>query len=778
MNATLLAAPSAGSERDPLHQPAVHESAALHVTGAAAYVDDLPDPAGCLIARALCSPHAHALIRRRDASAARALPGVAAVLFAEDIPGHALIGPVVQDEPLLALDTVQHAGQAVAVVVAETEAAAEAALRAILIDYDVQPAILTIAEAIDAGSFSTAPHTIQRGEAALLLAEAHRVVEGSVATGGQDHFYLETQAALVLPEEHGGLRVLSSTQHPSEVQREVASVLGLPAGQVSCEVPRLGGGFGGKESQASQTACLAALGVFHTGRPVRMRLRRGEDMRQTGKRHPFWSRYRAAFSDQGDLLALEVDIYSDGGATLDLSGAVMDRALFHLDNSVYIPALRFTGQVCRTNLPSNTAFRGFGGPQGMVVMQDLLDRAAELHGWDPIELLRRNLYRPGRDRTPYGQQLHDIRLDRVIDTQLASADFARRSAEVAAFNAGSPHRKRGLGLHPVKFGISFTKGFLNQAGALLLYTDGSAQLNHGGAEMGQGLHTKMRALLSHTLGLPVERVRVMRTSTEKVPNTSPTAASSGTDLNGAAVMDAAAQLKARLVPVAARLLGCAEHQVRFSPGRVHAADSTAEITHRALFSQAWIERVSLSAVGYYATPGIAYDERVGQGTPFFYYAYGAALVEVELCGLTGEHRLRRVDLLHDAGNPLVPTIDIGQVEGAFVQGPGWLTGEELRWDGEGRLLTAGPSTYKIPTAGDLPLDFRVALLEDAHHYGVVGGSKAVGEPPLMLAIAAVSALRRAVAAFGPPREVVKLRLPATTEALLDAVDCARGGALV
>ena len=762
---------------DPLHQPASHESAHLHVQGAASYVDDLPNPAGCLVARAVTSPVAHGQLRRLDVRAAQSSPGVIAVLTAADIPGHPTIGPVVQDEPVLAADRLCFVGQPFALVVATDQAAADAAAALVVAEIDPLPAILSIDAAIQAGAFLTAPHVIARNDAAAVIRDAPHQVAGSVYLGGQDHFYLETQAALVIPEEGGSLRVLSSTQHPSEVQREVAGVLGLPSSMVSCEVPRLGGGFGGKESQASGTACLAALGAVATGRPVRLRLRRGEDMRQTGKRHPFFATYRAGFTEDGSILGLDVQLWSDGGATLDLSGAVMDRALFHLDNACFLPALRFVGQVCRTHLPSNTAFRGFGGPQGIAVMQAVLDHACAQYGWDPLDVLRRNLYgEAGRDRAPYGQTIRDNRLPDILDQLIQTSDYHRRCAQVAAFNDSSVWRKRGIYLHPVKFGISFTKSFLNQAGALvLLYTDGSAQLNHGGTEMGQGLHTKLRAVLAHELGLPLHHIRVMRTNTEKVPNTSPTAASSGTDLNGAAVQDACRTLRDRLRPVAAGMLGCTEDRVGFGGGYVFDAQTGAQVELRALFARAWMERISLAATGYYATPGIAYDHETGQGTPFYYYAYGAAVAEVELCGLTGEHRLVRADILHDVGNPLVPTIDVGQVEGAFVQGLGWLTTEELRWDEAGRLLTAGPSTYKIPTAGDIPLDIRTKLLEGADNPGVVGGSKAVGEPPFMHGLAVLGALRQAVAAFGPRGHVPHLRIPATGEALLDAIDEARGG---
>ncbi len=728
----------------PLHRDAPHESAHLHVTGQAVYVADLPGPLGTLHAALVPSPVAHGRLLGLDASA---LPSGTPFFTAEHVPGHLHIGPSVQDEPLLARDELIYRGQPVALVLADSPARARALAGLVRVQVEELPPVLGIDAAIAADSWLTQPHRIARGDLAQAFAEAAHVVEGRVESPAQDHFYLETQAALVLPEEDGCLRVLSSTQHPSEVQAEVAAVLGLPSHRVSCEVPRMGGGFGGKESQASLFACLAALGAFHTGRPVKLVLDRDEDMANTGKRHPFRLDYRFAFDASGQILAAEVLLTSDGGATADLSGPVMDRALFHVDNVFYLPVVELVGRVCRTHRPSNTAFRGFGGPQGMLALEQALDRLAERLELDPAELRRRNLYAEGQP-APYGQAITNNRLPRLLDELMASSDYGARRAEIAAFNASSPWLKRGLGLQLVKFGISFTMSVLNQAGALVqIYRDGSVQLNHGGTEMGQGLHTKMRAIAAQELGVTTSAVRVMRTHTDKVPNTSATAASSGTDLNGAAVRAACQTLLDRLAPVR--------------------ADLGPDASLAELASAAWARQISLSATGFYATPGIAYDHATGSGTPFFYFAFGGGVFEVELNGLTGEHRLVRADILHDVGDGLVPSIDRGQVEGAFVQGMGWMTGEEVLLDASGRCLTHGPSTYKIPSVGDIPLDLRVALLQDAPQPGVVGGSKAVGEPPFVLGLGLIRALRQAVAAFGPGE--VELSLPATGEALLRAV---------
>jgi xanthine dehydrogenase large subunit len=770
-----------GPSTSPLHQPGIHESGYRHVSGQARYVDDWPLSPDTGHGWVVTSPHARARITRRDAAAARELPGVRAVLFAEDVPGSLHIGPILHDEELLAQGEVLYVGHPVALVVADDLASARAAAAAVRVEYEVLPAILCIEDAIAAGSYIAATHVIARGDVDAALAGAAVRITGEVRTGAQDHFYLETQAALAIPGEDGTLRVLSSTQHPTEVQNEIASVLGVGAHKIVCEVPRMGGGFGGKESQATPFACLAALAAHHTGRPAKLWLNRERDMRITGKRHPFMGRYDAGLDAEGRLLGLRVELFSDAGFSADLSLPVLDRALFHLDNAYFVPTLRFAGLACRTNLPSNTAFRGFGGPQGMVVIEDVLTRAAERLGLDPAVVRQRNYYGAApRDRAPYGQEVRaeHNRLARIHAELMASSEYAARRQAIEAWNAGSPWVKRGLGFQPIKFGISFTKSVLNQAGAyVLVYTDGTVQLNHGGTEMGQGLHTKMLAVCAHELGVPLQAVRVMDTATDKVPNTSATAASSGSDLNGQAVRDACEILRERLRGVAAQLLALPpgeEITLRFAGGAVTHPGSARSLPFAEVVQAAWLERVPLSATGYYRTPGVGYDHATGTGTPFFYYAYGAAVCEVEVNGLTGEHRMIRADILHDVGESLVPTIDRGQVEGGFVQGVGWLTCEEVLVTADGHPLTLGPSTYKIPAIGDVPLDFRVELLRDAEQPGVIGGSKAVGEPPLMLAIGVVTALRHAIGAFGSGE--VELGLPATPEAILRAVERQSGRA--
>ncbi|MBN1206880.1 MAG: xanthine dehydrogenase molybdopterin binding subunit [Myxococcaceae bacterium] len=779
-------APRESDVKSPLHAPALHESGLKHTSGEALYVDDLPLLPGTLVGHVIASPHAHARVVRKEARRALALPGVHAVLFAQDIPGVNDVCPVrgVHDEPLLAVDEVHCVGQSVALVVAESAALCRQAAALVEVEYEALPACLSIREALEQGSFLPhwlypGPHLIRRGEPEAALLAAPVRIQGECMTGAQDHFYLETQASLAVMEEDGAVRLWSSTQHPSEVQEKVAEVLGLGRHQVTVEVPRMGGAFGGKETQAAPFAALAALGARATRRPVKVWLNRDQDMEQTGKRHPFWARYEAGFFEDGRLLALKAELVSDGGWSNDLSHAILDRALFHMDNAYFLPNVEVSGRVARTNQPSNTAFRGFGGPQGMFVVEEVLNRAAERLGLDPAEVRRLNYYHePSEHRTHYGQLVEGNRLPRIHAELMASSEYARRRAEIDAFNAASRWTKRGIGYQPVKFGISFTTSFLNQAGALVvIYGDGTVQLNHGGTEMGQGLHTKMRAVCAHALGVPAEHVRVMTTATDKVPNTSATAASSGSDLNGQAVKAACEVLRERLRLVAAHLLQVdrAEAQgIVFAGGRVshpaypHRSLTFAELTHAAYQAQ-----VSLSATGYYRTPDIGYDRKMGQGKPFHYFAFGGAVVEVEVSGLTGEHRVRRVDILHDVGSSLVPTIDRGQVEGGFIQGLGWLTCEEVLIDAKGRLLTHSPDTYKIPALGDAPEDFRVQLLERAPQDSTIHGSKAVGEPPFMLAIGAVTALRHAVAAFGPPRTEVQLASPATPEAILRAVEAAR-----
>ncbi len=763
------------TSRSPLHQPALHESGVRHVTGEARYVDDWPLPPGALHGAIVTSTHAHGRITRRDAEAARAVEGVCAVLFAEDIPGTNLIGPIVHDEELLASALVHYVGQPLAVVFAVDLDTAQRAAALVEVDVDALPSLQSIEEAIEAQSYIAPPHVIARGDVDAALRGAHARVRGEVRVGGQDHFYLETQAALALPEENGCVTVLSSTQHPSEVQNEVAAVLGVGSHAVVCEVPRMGGGFGGKESQATPMACLAALGVLHTGQACKVWLDRDADMRITGKRHPFLGRYEAGFDAQGLLTGLKVELYSDAGFSADLSLPVLDRAMFHLDNAYFVPALRFQGQACRTHRPSNTAFRGFGGPQGMVVLEEAMNHGARTLGIEPAELRARNFYGASpRDRAPYGQEIpsgHN-RLRTIHTSLMDSSDYAARKADIEAFNASSRWVKRGLGYQPIKFGISFTKSILNQAGAfILIYADGTVQLNHGGTEMGQGLHTKMLTVCAHELGVTPTSVRVMTTATDKVPNTSATAASSGSDLNGQAVAAAASELRERMRPVAAGLLELDQAQateLRFEGGVITHPPTAKSVPFGEVATQAWVQRVSLSATGFYATPGVGYDHATGSGTPFFYFAYGAAVCEVEVNGLTGEHRMTRADILHDVGTSLVPSIDRGQIEGGFVQGVGWLTCEEVLFRDDGSPVTTGPSTYKIPAVGDVPLDLRVGLLPKAPQPGVIHGSKAVGEPPFMLAIGVVTALRHALSGFG--RGDATLGLPATPESILRAIE--------
>lgn len=765
----------------PLHQPLQHESGLKHATGEARYVDDLPAPPGLLVAQVVPSPHAHARLRGLDTRRAREIPGVVAVLTAADVPGHNDCGDPVHDEEVLASDTVNCVGQAVALVVGETLEACRAGVAAVEADYEVLPAILSIDEAIARGSWLGEPHRLERGDVDAALAGAHLRFEGEVRTGGQEHFYLETQCTLAQPEEGDALSLMSSTQHPTEVQGVVARVLGWAGNQVTVTVPRLGGGFGGKETQAALYAALASLAAVKTRRPVKVWLNRDQDMAWTGKRHAFLTRYEAGFDSDGQLLALKAELFSDGGFSTDLSHAVLDRALFHVDNAYFLPAVRVVGRVAKTNRPSNTAFRGFGGPQGMAVIEAIMSRAAAKLGLEPAALRRQNFYGPApRNLTPFWQEVKDSRMHRVVDELLVSSDYHRRLEAVRAFNAAHRWTKRGLAMMPQKFGVSFTTGFLNQAGAFaVLYADGSLQLNHGGVEMGQGLHTKMLAVAAHELGMEPGRVRLMSTATDKVPNTSATAASTGSDLNGQAVKAACETLRERLRPVAARLLGvpqASSKDILFAGGRVF-LKSRPELAlpFEKVTKEAWLQQVSLSATGYYHTPGITFDAATGRGTPFHYFAYCAAVTEVEVSGLTGEHRLRRVDILQDVGASLVPTVDRGQVEGGFIQGWGWLTIEELRIDARGVLRTHSPDTYKVPAFGDAPVDFRVALLENAAQDDVIHGSKAVGEPPFMLALSAVDALRQAVAAFGPGGREVELAIPCTPEAVLFAVERQRAG---
>ncbi|HWX20296.1 MAG TPA: xanthine dehydrogenase molybdopterin binding subunit [Candidatus Binatia bacterium] len=759
--------------------PLPHESGHKHVTGEAMYADDQTAGKPMLEVWPVCSPHARAKILRRDAAAARAIPGIQAVLLAEDIPGHNNVGGVKKDEILLADKEISFHGQLVALVVGESQEACRAAAERVGVDYEPLEPILTLEQALAKASFHNEPNFIRRGKVAPVLDDAPLTLKGTFELGGQEHFYLETQAAWAEPGEDGSILVVSSTQHPSEVQAVVAHVLRRRTNQIVVQVPRLGGGFGGKETQAATPAALAALAAHHTGKSVRVRWNRDQDMMLTGHRHPFLAHFEVAFDVDGRLLAARIHLYSNGGWSLDLSQAVTDRALFHLDNAYYIPAVEFRGQVAKTNLSSNTAFRGFGGPQGMLVIEEIMDRVARRLGLAPEVVRERNLYRGkgATNTTHYGQELGDNRIQTIWRELKKSSGFVRRRGEIAAWNAAHPHRKRGLAITPVKFGISFTVTHLNQAGAfVLLYQDGTVQVNHGGTEMGQGVHTNIAAIATKELGIRPEQVRVMTTSTDKVPNTSATAASCGTDLNGAAVKNACETLRARLLPVALQLLKAAggrapsSANVVFSEGTVFDQKRRrVKVSFPEVVRQAYLQRVSLSATGYYCTPGIHWDRVAGRGKPFHYFAYGAAVTEVEVDGFTGMMRVLRADLLHDAGDSINAGVNRGQIEGGFVQGLGWLTTEELKWDDQGRLLTHSPDTYKIPAVGDMPQEFNVTLLKHAAQGDVIYGSKAIGEPPLMLAISAREAIRDALAAFGPPGGEIHLASPATCEAIFLAI---------
>ena len=754
-----------------VHAPLPHDSAERHVRGEALYVDDIPEPRDLLHAYVRLSERAHARIRRLDVGAVAASPGVAAVMTARDLPAGNDIGPVLPGDPIFADGTVEYFGQSVFAVAADTAENARRAAHRAEIDYEDLPAILTVEEALAQGSFVLPTEVLRRGRPESALARAPRRLEGRLHVGGQDHFYLEGQIAMAVPREGGGLLVHSSTQHPTEVQHLVAKILGLPDSAVTVEVRRLGGAFGGKETQAALIACIAALLAWRSGRPVKLRLDRDDDMLLTGKRHDFVVDFEVGHDDEGRILGLALVLASRCGISPDLSGAVNDRAMLSADNCYWLPHVSITSHRCRTNTVSNTAFRGFGAPQGMMAIEWVVDEVARALGKDPLEVRKRNLYGTRtRNVTPYGMRLDENPMPGILRELERSASYAARRGAVAAFNRESLHARRGLALTPVKFGISFTATQMNQAGALVhVYTDGSVQLSHGGIEMGQGLYVKVAQVVADELGIGLDRVRIMPTSTEKVPNTSPTAASAGSDLNGKAAEAAARVIKRRMARVAAAHLGGQGASAVFQGGRVRIGERSMEF--REVAALAHRERVSLSSTGFYRTPLVHWDRTTFRGRPFYYFSWGAAVSEVEIDTLTGEYRVRRVDILHDCGGSINPAVDRGQVEGGFVQGMGWLTTEELWWDGAGRLATHAPSTYKIPACSDVPDDFRVSLrLSGQNRLPTVRGSKAVGEPPVMLAISVFHALKDAVAATGAHGLSPRLDAPATPERVLLAIE--------
>ena len=747
-----------------------HESARAQVAGAATYVDDIPEVRSTLHAAPILSTVAHGRLLGIDTAAALAMPGVHGVIQSRDIPGDPMLATFVHDEPVFAIDSVQHIGQVVGLVVADSAMEARRAARKVQLQIKVLPAILSPRAAHAAQSYVLPPVTVRRGDANVALAGSHHTLHGQLEVGGQEHFYLEGQVAYALPLEQGQWWIHSSTQHPGEVQHWVAHALGLENNAVTVQCRRMGGGFGGKETQAGHLAVWAALAARKFGRPVKLRLDRDDDFLVTGKRHPFAYDYSVGFDDSGRITALKLTMLANCGFSADLSGPVADRAIFHVDNAYFLSDVEIVSYRCKTNTQSHTAFRGFGGPQGVIVIEAILGDIARTLGLDPLDVRKRNLYGiEDRNVTHYQMTLEDNILEPLISQLEASSEYRARRAAIAAWNKTSCVIKRGIALTPVKFGISFTATFFNQAGALVhVYTDGSVQVNHGGTEMGQGLNTKVAQIVAQELGVPFERVRSTAADTSKIPNASATAASSGTDLNGRAAQYAARNVRDNLAAFVGGLDGCGAGAVRFQHGAVTTPTTTRSFDE--VVKAAYANRIQLWSDGFYRTPKIHYDKATLTGRPFFYFSYGAACSEVAIDTLTGESRVLKVDILHDVGTSINPAIDIGQIEGAFVQGMGWLTTEQLVWNADGRLATHAPSTYKIPATGDIPEHFNIALWHQANPEDNVFGSKAVGEPPLMLAISVWEALRDAVASCKPRGELVRMEAPATAENVLRALD--------
>ncbi|MDH1262715.1 xanthine dehydrogenase molybdopterin binding subunit [Pseudomonas sp. GD03944] len=748
-----------------------HESAEKHVAGEAVYVDDRLEFPNQLHVYARMSDRAHARIVRIDTTPCYAIPGVAIAITAEDVPGQLDIGPVVAGDPLLADGKVEYVGQVVIAVGADSLETARKAAMAAIIEYEDLEPVLDVVDALHKKHFVLDSHQHRIGDSASALANAPHRVQGTLNIGGQEHFYLETQISSVMPTEDGGMIVYTSTQNATEVQKLVAEVLGVPMHKIVIDMRRMGGGFGGKETQAAGPACLCAVIAHLTGRPTKMRLPRVEDMQITGKRHPFYVEYDVGYDDDGLLHGVQIELAGNCGYSPDLSGSIVDRAMFHSDNAYFLGNATINGHRCKTNTASNTAYRGFGGPQGMVAIEQIMDHIARNLGKDPLEVRKLNYYgKEERNVTHYHQTVeHNLLAEMTADLEQTS-DYAKRREEIRAFNANSPVLKKGLALTPVKFGISFTATFLNQAGALVhIYTDGSIHLNHGGTEMGQGLNTKVAQIVAEVFQVDIGRIQITATNTDKVPNTSPTAASSGTDLNGMAAKNAAETIRQRLVDFLVREYKVTPEDIEFRNGQVRVRDHF--LAFEELIQKAYFAQVSLSSTGFYRTPKIFYDREKAAGRPFYYFAYGAACSEVIVDTLTGEYKMLRTDILHDVGDSLNPAIDIGQVEGAFVQGMGWLTMEELVWNAKGKLMTNGPASYKIPAIADMPLDLRVKLVENRKNpEDTVFHSKAVGEPPFMLGIAVWCAIKDAVASLGDYRVQPVIDAPATPERVLWGVE--------
>ena len=782
--APVMALPVPGHcERSAAGQSKAHESAAAQVAGAANYVDDLPEVRGTLYAAPILSNVAHGQLLGVNAEAARAMPGVRGIVLAGDVPGHAMLAAFAGDEPVFAIDTVQHIGQVIGLVVAETVIQARHAARCVQLDINPLPAILSIQDALKTQSYVLPPVFVHRGDAAVALARAPHTLSGTLEVGGQEHFYLEGQIAYVLPQEQNQWVVHSSTQHPGEVQHWVAHALGLDNHAVRVECRRMGGGFGGKETQAGHLAVWAAVAAHKFKCPIKLRLDRDDDFMVTGKRHPFAYEYTAGFDNTGRLCGLQLMMAANCGFSADLSGPVADRAIFHADNAYFLEDVAIASYRCKLNTQSHTAFRGFGGPQGMVIIETILSDIARHLGLDALDVRLRNLYseeatgnpaqpEQARHTTHYGMRVEDNILQPLLSKLELSSHYRKRREAIFSYNAKNPVIQRGIALTPVKFGISFTATLFNQAGALVhVYLDGSVEVNHGGTEMGQGLNTKVAQIVADELGVAFERVRVSATDTSKIPNASATAASAGTDLNGRAAQFAARHVRDNLAQFVCGMDGCGAGAVRFAAGKVTSPQTTRSFDD--VVKLAYANRIQLWSDGFYRTPKIHYDKATLTGRPFYYFAYGAACTEVAIDTLTGESRVLKVDILHDVGQSINPAIDLGQIEGGFVQGMGWLTTEQLVWNDKGNLSTHAPSTYKIPTAGDVPAHFKVDIWSEPNREDNVFGSKAVGEPPFMLAISVFEALRDAVAqARGKDRvegQGVLLTAPATPEQVLRAL---------
>jgi xanthine dehydrogenase large subunit len=753
-----------------------HESAILHVLGEAVYTDDIPEAQGTLHAALGLSTKAHARIQSLNLEPVKAMPGVVAVYTYKDIPGTNDCGPIIHDDPILAEQKVEYVGQPMFIVVADTHDNARRAASKADIQYEELPAILTPEAARDAESFVVPPMRLTRGDAQAAFERSPNILKGKLHVGGQEQFYLEGQISYAIPKEGNGMHVYCSTQHPTEMQHVVSHALHYPSHAVVVECRRMGGGFGGKESQSALWAACAAVSAAHLKRPVKLRADRDDDMMVTGKRHCFYYEYEIGYDNEGLITAAKVQMVTRAGFSADLSAPVATRAICHFDNTYYLSDVDIRAMAGKTNTQSNTAFRGFGGPQGAIAIEYIVDEIARNLGKDALDVRKLNFYgrndEEGRNITQYGQKVVDnVIHELVAQLESESAYRARRKA-IHAFNASSPVLKKGLALTPVKFGIAFNVTHFNQAGALVhIYVDGSVLVNHGGTEMGQGINTKVCQVVAHELGIPLSRVRASATDTSKVANTSATAASTGADLNGKAAQDAAHTLRKRLVEFAAKSFGVAAEEVIFANGTVFAGETVMPFAD--LVQKAYLARVQLWSDGFYATPGLSWDRETMSGNPFGYYAYGASVSEVIVDTLTGEWKLLKADCLYDAGNSLNPAIDVGQVEGAFMQGMGWLTTEELWWNQQGKLMTHAPSTYKIPGVSDCPDDFNVRLFKNRNPFDSIHRSKAVGEPPLLLPFSVFLAIRDAVASVGNYRINPPLRAPATGEAILDAVDAVR-----